>query len=100
MKSVNIDLLQPSGPIQTCTWIAWPLPLPVLRSKNQNFRPLIRVEDKEDICEKGALVAPCELRTVHTLDKRSEPLHVLAHIVGVDAYSLMHAAFLYGSFNI
>jgi hypothetical protein len=45
------------------------------------------------------VVAPCEVGTVHTLDTRSKPLHMLANIVGDEAYSLMHAVFLYGSFK-
>jgi hypothetical protein len=45
------------------------------------------------------VVASCEVDTVHTLDTRSKPLHMLANIVGDEAYSLMLAAFLYGSFK-
>jgi len=44
-------------------------------------------------------VAPCEVGTVYKLDTRSKPLHMLANIVGDEAYSLKHAAFLYGSFK-
>ena len=99
MKSGSFNLLEPWEPVQTCTRIARPLPLPV-RSKKPYFLPLILVQDKENgLCEEEALVAPCEAGTVLTLDTRSKPLHVLANIVGDEAYSLMHAAFLYGSFK-
>jgi hypothetical protein len=100
MKSGSLDLLEPSEPVQACTGIARPLPLPVQRSKKPNFLPVILVQDKENgVCEEDALMAPCEVGTVHTLDTRSKPLHMLANIVGDDAYSLMHAAFLYISFK-
>lgn len=94
-----MNLLEPSEPVQTCTGIARPLPLPVGRNKKPNFRPLILVQDKENgVCEEDALMAPCEI-AVHTLDTYSKPLHMLANIVGDEAYSLMHAAFLYVSFK-
>jgi hypothetical protein len=100
MKSWNLSLLEPSESVQTCRGIVRSLPLPVRRSKKPNFRLLILVQDKEnDVCEEDAVVAPCEVGTVHTLDTRSKPLHKLANIVGNAAYSLMHAAFLYGSFK-
>ena len=100
MKSESLDLLEPSQPVQTCTGIARPFPLPVRRSKKPNFRPLILVQVKENgVCEEETLVAPCEVGTVHTLDTRSKPLYALANIVGHEAYSLMYAAILYGSFK-
>jgi hypothetical protein len=30
LKSRNLNLLEPSGPVQACNWIALPLPLPFL----------------------------------------------------------------------
>jgi hypothetical protein len=101
MKSGSLNLLELSEPVQTCTGIARTLPLTV-RSKKPYFLPLILVQGKQNgFCEEEeeALVAPCEVGTVRTLDTRSKPLHVLANIVGDEAYSLMYSAFLYDSFK-
>ena len=29
MESGSLNLLEPTGPVQACTWIALPLPLPI-----------------------------------------------------------------------
>ena len=100
IKSGSLNLLEPSEPVQACTGIARPLPLPVRRRKKPNFRPLILVQDKENVvCEEDAVMAHSEVGTFHTLDTRIKPLHTLASIDGDEGYSLMHAAFLCVSFE-